>query len=315
MRGRARGAAAVTVSGMAHARDAAPRFDVVVVGSANLDLVARTARLPGPGETVTGSDYMEACGGKGVNQAIAAARAGARVAFVGAVGSDHAGEVLRAALVADGVDVAHLATVAAPTGRALIGVADSGENSIIVVPGANHALGPDHVAAARAVLASARVVLAQLEVPITVVVAAMAAAAPGATRMLNPAPAVPLPAALLASLDLIAPNEHEVGLLGGVDALRRAGVARVVVTEGSRGARLVDADGERRIPPCPARPVDTTGAGDAFCGYVAARLAAGDEVERALRAGSAAGALATETPGAVPSLPKWDMVLRKLESM
>lgn len=308
MRPRGR-AAAVTVRRVAHA------LDVVVVGSANLDLVARTARLPAPGETVTGRDYLEACGGKGVNQAIAAARAGARVAFVGAVGRDHAGDVLRAALVADGVDVAHLATVDAPTGRALIGVADSGENSIIVVPGANHAIGPAHVAAARAVIGAARVVLAQLEVPLGVVEAAMAAAGPDAIRVLNPAPAAALPAALLARLDLITPNEHEVGLLGGVDALRAAGVARVVVTEGSRGARLVDAMGERRVPAYPARPVDTTGAGDAFCGTLAARLAAGDDVERALRAGSAAGALATETAGAVPSLPKWDMVLRKLESM
>ena len=189
-------------------RRVARALDVVVIGSANLDLVARTARLPGPGETVTGRDYMEACGGKGVNQAIAAARAGARVAFVGAVGRDHAGEVLRAALVADGVDVAHLATLDAPTGRALIGVADSGENSIIVVPGANHAIDAAHVAPARATIASARVVLAQLEVPLAVVEAAMAAAAPDATRVLNPAPAAPLPASLLARLDLITPNEQ-----------------------------------------------------------------------------------------------------------
>ena len=293
-------------------RNVARAFDVVVVGSANLDLVARTARLPGPGETVTGRDYMETCGGKGVNQAVAAARTGARVAFVGAVGRDHAGEVVRAVLTADGVDVSHLATLDVPTGRALIGVADSGENAIIVVPGANHSLDPAHVVAAGAAIGGARVVLAQLEVPLAVVEAAMTAAAPAATRVLNPAPAAPLPAGLLARLDLITPNEHEVGLLGGVDALRRAGVARVVVTEGSRGARLVDAAGERRIPPYPARPVDTTGAGDAFCGTLAARLAAGDDLEAALRAGSAAGALATQVAGAVPSLPRWEAVQRHM---
>jgi ribokinase len=255
---------------------------------------------------------METCGGKGVNQAVAAARTGARVAFVGAVGRDHAGEVVRAVLTADGVDVSHLATLDVPTGRALIGVADSGENAIIVVPGANHSLDPAHVVAAGAAIGGARVVLAQLEVPLAVVEAAMTAAAPAATRVLNPAPAAPLPAGLLARLDLITPNEHEVGLLGGVDALRRAGVARVVVTEGSRGARLVDAAGERRIPPYPARSVDTTGAGDAFCGTLAARLAAGDDLEAALRAGSAAGALATQVAGAVPSLPRWEAVQRHM---
>ncbi len=120
-------------------------FDVVVVGAANLDLVARASRLPKPGETVSGSHFFEACGGKGVNQAIAAARAGARTAFIGALGRDHAGETLLAALVKDGVDVSAVQRVSAPTGRALIGVSDDGENSIIVVPGANHVISVDDI--------------------------------------------------------------------------------------------------------------------------------------------------------------------------
>ena len=144
-------------------------FDVVVVGSANLDLVARTTRLPKPGETVSGSHFFEACGGKGVNQAIAAARAGARTAFIGALGRDHAGETLLAALVKDGVDVSAVQRVSVPTGRALIGVSDDGENSIIVVPGANHAISIDDIEKHKTLISLAKVLLCQLEVPLSVV--------------------------------------------------------------------------------------------------------------------------------------------------
>lgn len=282
------------------------RFDVAVVGSANLDLVATTHRLPSPGETVIGSGYLEAPGGKGVNQAVAAARAGARVAFVGAVGDDHAGQVLRDVLAGEGIDVSSLATVPAPTGRALIGVSDDGENSIIVVPGANAEVTVAQVDAVADVIGSATAVLCQLEIPLDAVLAAMRHAR--GHRILNPAPAAPLPEELLALLTIIVPNEHEVELLGGAGTLLERGVGHVVVTEGARGARHVHAAGEDRIPPHPVQPVDTTGAGDAFCGTLGARLALGAGPVAAMRAAAVAGALATTARGAVPSLPRWEAV-------
>ena len=291
-------------------------FDVVVVGSANMDLVARVVRLPHPGETVSAHDYFEACGGKGANQAIAAARAGARTAFIGAVGSDAAGDTLRAAFVHDAVDVSLLATVREPTGRALIGVSDDAENLIIVVPGANHALSVDHIDAAAALLANAKVVLVQLEVRLAVVQRAVELAGHDTIVVLTPAPASELPDDVLRHVDVITPNEHEVALLGGAAALVARGVANVVVTQGARGALLVTRDSETRIEPFAVTPVDTTGAGDAFCGVLSARLAVAGglaELALALRAAAVGGALATQTAGAVPSLPAWSQVAAALQ--
>ncbi len=279
------------------------RFDVCVVGSANLDLVATTERLPRPGETVLGSTYAEHAGGKGLNQAVAAARAGARTTFCGAVGDDSAADQLLAVITADGIDhgsLRHLADVR--TGRALIGVSAQAENSIIVVAGANAGLLPDHVTAAAA---SARVLLTQLEVPMDTVRAALAAArAAGAITILNPAPATALTAETLALCDVLIPNEHEVEVLGGVDELLRLGARAVVVTLGSRGAKLCAPDsGELIVPAFAVDAVDTTAAGDAFCGGFATAIAAGSSFADALRFAVAAGALATTRPGAVPSLP------------
>jgi ribokinase len=284
------------------------RCDVVVVGSANLDLVAMAKRLPHPGETVSAHGYFEACGGKGANQAIASARAGARTAFVGAVGRDSAGDTLRTAFVDDDVDVRHLVTVSEPTGRALIGVSDDAENLIIVVPGANHALSTAHIDAAAAVLGSAKVLLMQLEVRLDVVRRAAELAGNDTIVVLNPAPAAELPDELLRLIDVITPNEHEVDLLGGAASLLARGVGAVVVTEGAKGARLVTREGETRIAPYPVTPVDTTGAGDAFCGALSARLALDGGLATlpgSLRAAAVAGALATQVKGAVPSLPRW----------
>ncbi len=291
-------------------------FDVVVVGSANMDLVARVVRLPHPGETVSAHDYFEACGGKGANQAIASARAGARTAFIGAVGSDAAGDTLRSAFIGDAVDVSMLATVREPTGRALIGVSDDAENLIIVVPGANHALSVDYIDAAAALLANAKVVLVQLEVRLAVVQRAVELAGRDTIVVLNPAPASELPDDVLRHVDVITPNEHEVALLGGAAALVARGVANVVVTQGARGALLVTRDGETRIEPFAVTPVDTTGAGDAFCGVLSARLAVAGglaELALALRAAAVAGALTTQTAGAVPSLPAWAQVAAALQ--
>ncbi len=289
-------------------------FDVVVVGSANLDLVARTSRLPKPGETVMGSHFFEACGGKGVNQAIAAARAGAKTAFIGALGRDHAGETLLAALVNDGVDVSAVQRVSVHTGRALIGVSDIGENSIVVVPGANHEITVADIEKNKTLISAAKVLLCQLEVPLAVVQRAFELAGSSTTRILNPAPAQVLARELLSRVDVIIPNEHEVELLGGALHLLTLGVKTVIVTQGDKGAVVVDATGTRQVDPFKVTPIDSTGAGDAFCGMLAARLAIGETVTVALRSAVIAGALATQIEGAVPSLPIWSMVQTKLES-
>lgn len=290
-------------------------FDVVVVGSANLDLVARTPRLPKPGETVTGSNYFEFCGGKGANQAIAASRAGARTAFIGALGNDHAGETLRAAFKNDNVDISAVRVVSAPTGRALIGVSDDGENSIIVIPGANHAITIDDLEMNAEIIASAKVLLCQLEVPLEVVQRAFELAGENSLRILNPAPAQSLSKDLLQLVDVITPNEHEMMLLGGPQGLLKHGVKTIIVTQGARGALMITKNGETQIPPFKVDPIDSTGAGDAFCGMLAARLAIGEPIQNALKAAVVSGALATLIEGAVPSLPLWNSVFSKLESM
>lgn len=280
---------------------ATPRADVVVVGSINLDLVATTDRLPRPGETVIGTDYHEYPGGKGLNQAVAAARSGASVAMIGRVGGDDAGRHLLSLLDDEHIDRAGVRTVSAPTGRALIGVDATAENAIIVVPGANDAVGVDDVAA----LPPAAALLAQLEVPVETVAAALAAArGQGAVTILNPAPGRHLPAALLALVDVLVPNEHEVELIGGVAVARDAGVGTVIVTLGARGVMVHTDDGARHVPAMTVTPVDTTAAGDAFCGSLAARLGTGATLDEAVDYARAAAALSTTVAGAVPSLPR-----------
>ena len=277
-------------------------FDVAVVGSVNLDLVATTHRLPGPGETVAGTGYAEHAGGKGLNQAVAAARSGASVALIAAVGDDDAGRRLRAVAEAEGIDVSMIDIVPGPTGRALITVDDRAENSIVVVPGANAFVRADAPG-------DARVVVAQLEIPNDTVIAAFRSArGHGGRTILNPAPAQRLPDELLAVCDVIIPNEHELARIGGPDTLFGRGVSAVVTTMGAAGVSVaemvdgvVDAWEQAAFD---VTPIDTTGAGDAFCGALAARLAAGAGLREAVRYAAAAGALATTTPGAVRSLPR-----------
>ncbi len=273
-------------------------IDVCVVGSANLDLVATTARIPQPGETVLGDHFAEHAGGKGLNQAVASARSGAHTAFVGALGSDRAGEYLHQVLTDDRIDTSRLTIVDRPTGRALIVVDGNGENSIVVVPGANSAVPIPQD------LPNATVVLVQLEIPIDVVEAVLRTARRNSgITVLNPAPAAELPASLIGVCDVIIPNEHEVELLGGAGALLAAGCGTVVVTRGGAGVDVITRDGTVHVPAFDVDPVDTTGAGDAFCGSLAARLAAGDDLHQAVRWAAAAGALATTVAGAVPAQP------------
>lgn len=278
-------------------------YDVVVVGSTNLDLVATVEHLPEPGETVLATSYAEHAGGKGLNQAVASRRAGADTAFITCLGTDAAGSGLHRLIVNESI-AAHVTDHDGPTGRALISVDGDAENSIVVVPGANAHLTLGAVESFRRVLERARVILCQLEVPIEAVEAALAIGkAGGARTILNPAPARDLPSSLLSLCDVIVPNQHEIAMLGGASALLEAGVGTIVVTLGARGIRVVTAEGDMEIPPYAVRALDTTGAGDAACGALAASLALGDDITTAARRASAAGALAATRSGAVPSLP------------
>lgn len=294
------------------------------MGSVNADLVVGVDRRPAPGETVLGSDLATHPGGKGANQAVAAARLGGRVGIVGRVGDDGHGALLRGALAADGVDLAHLTTTkGAPSGVALITVGPDGDNSIIVSPGANARLGPDDVDAARDMVAGASVVSFQLEVPMPAVeAAARAAAEAGGRVVLNLSPPAPVPDWLLALCDPLVVNEHEAAyLLGGdggaretAEALVRSGPRSAVVTLGPEGVVVAEGDrqgegegaGTASIPSPKADAVDTTGAGDAFTAALCLRLARGDSLRDAARYATRAGAAAVRKPGAQTSFPRPD---------
>jgi ribokinase len=285
---------------------------VTVVGSLNEDVLVAVGRLPGRGETVIGRTTTLAPGGKGANQAAAAARLGAAVRMVGRVGDDPAGDRQLAALAAAGVDTGGVhRTPGVPTGTATIPVEDgTAENLIVVVPGANAELTPADadVDAVR----DAAVVLLQLEVPVETITAAAAAAR--GTVVLTPAPPQPLPAALLDRVDVLVPNEHELVQLAGQGAAERtpaelAALARslgraAVVTLGARGALLVPGSGEPLLqPPPPVTAVDTPGAGDCFCGALGGALAGGAPLAEAVRWAVAAAALSTTGLGARGAQP------------
>lgn len=272
-------------------------FDVVVVGSCNLDLVSTTTHLPSPGETLRAVSYAEHAGGKGLNQAVACARMGARTAFIGCVGNDSAGTMLRDLLNAEGIDTSQLVSVDAPTGRAFITVDASGENTIVIVAGANA-----HVGDTRFTVPPSKVLLAQLEIQLDVVTRVFAQAH-NAITILNPAPAAPLSAELLSLCDYAVPNENEAAALGGTQFLLGAGVTTVVTTLGERGAEISDNTTTVEVAPYPIHAIDTVGAGDAFVGALCAEIARGETIEHAARIASVAGALATTVHGAVPSLP------------
>lgn len=283
-------------------------IEICVLGSVNLDLVASTSRLPRPGETVLGSEYHEYPGGKGLNQAVAAARAGAGTALCACVGDDPAGALLRDVARQAGVVVDQISVVAATaTGRALIATSSvEAQNLIVVVPGANAYLTPDSTVRA---VRGAHVVLAQLEIPVPPLIAAFRAAREqGAITILNPAPAGAATEELLSLTDFVIPNENETEELGGVEALLTAGVRHVIVTLGSSGVRFTSQSSEaapttEHVPALPVDAIDTTAAGDAFCGAFAAAISRQESILEAVRFGAAAGALATTTAGAVPSLP------------
>ncbi len=282
-------------------------MSVLVVGSANADLIVRAPHAPGPGETVLGGDYALLPGGKGANQAVAAARAGTGVTFCGAVGRDAFAPTVHAALAGAGVDRSVLRELDAATGLALITVADGGENSITVSGGANARLSPEHLPTDFTAFTH---VLMQQEIRVeTVLAAAQRARAAGGTVLLNAAPARPLAPELLRALDYLIVNEGELAALapGEAEAAARTLLARgpraVVVTLGARGSLTVTPEGALRQPAHPVEVVDTTGAGDTFCGALTAWLAAGHALPDALRAAGVAGALACTRLGAQAAMP------------
>ncbi|QSN62511.1 ribokinase [Caballeronia sp. M1242] len=301
--------------------EAGARGRVVVVGSLNMDLVARAPRLPKPGETLAGSAFAQAPGGKGANQAVAAARLGAQVAMIGCVGGDANGATLRAGLEAEGIDCAALATSAhAPTGVALIIVDDASQNAIVIVAGSNAQVTPAVIDEQEALLARADVIVCQLETPPETVRAALAAGRRlGRTTILNPAPAASaLPADWFALIDYLIPNELEAATLSGIaiatpDDARRAarmlkekGARNVIITLGAQGVFALlgdDSDGQH-LPSPKVEAVDTTAAGDTFIGGFAAELARGSAVADAIAFGQRAAALAVTREGAQPSIPR-----------
>ncbi|MGW3135332.1 ribokinase [Streptomyces sp. NPDC001139] len=283
---------------------------IVVLGSMNMDLVTYVEKAPQRGETVTGREFRTIPGGKGANQAIAAAHAGATVSMIGAVGTDPYGPRLRATLEHSGVDTDLLRTIEGPSGTAHIVVDDEGGNAIVVIPGANGTV--DHLGPGdEALIASADTLLLQLEIPMAAVVAgARAARAHGVRTVLTPAPAQPLPAELLSAVDLLVPNEYEaITLTGRTDAVEAAvalldSVPAVVVTLGAAGSLYVARGAEPLAVPAPqVTAVDSTGAGDTFVGALATALGEERPIREALRWAAAAAALSVQRPGASASMP------------
>ncbi|MGO1539099.1 MAG: ribokinase [Leucobacter sp.] len=284
---------------------------IAVLGSANIDLVVRTDRLPGPGETIFGSAFTTVPGGKGVNQAVAAQRAGGAVRFVGAVGSDSFGAQLRGALAYEGIDTAALQQFEGESGTAHITVQDSGENSIIVVPGANGKLLHLTEQARESIIGASALVM-QFELPQEVLrEGAQLAREQGIMTVLTPAPVLePLPG-LLELMDVLVPNQHEVTLLSGIDdvdeATRSLSRGRTVITTLGTDGALVARDGELvgRIPARRVDAVDTTSAGDTFVGVFIACLDRDIDLETSLRWATVASSIGVTRAGATSSMPMW----------
>ena len=299
---------------------------IVVIGSLNIDLVATTTRIPAPGETIAGRDFHIHPGGKGANQAVAIARLGYPVHMIGRIGDDLFGSQLRTSL--DQAGVGHAAVMVSPgtSGVAVIVVASTGENSIVITPGANGLLTPSDLDAHIDLLRSAGLVLAQLEIPIrTLEHLAKLCAREGLPLILDPAPAAPLPDTIFRSIAWITPNETEAAFYNPsadanapaatAQAFLERGVSGIVLKQGARGAYLATADGLRTaIAPFHVTPVDTTAAGDAFNGAFATALMLGRSPAESARFASAAAALSVTRAGAQSSMPNMDQVLALLQS-
>jgi ribokinase len=302
--------------------------NVYVVGSINMDIVARTARHPKPGETVPGKGAATYPGGKGANQAVASSKAGARTFMVGRVGGDTFGPELKEFLRAQGVSVEHVKdTDGVPTGVALIVVDDAGENTIVVVPGANGLVVADDFS--RVPVAKGDIVLSQFEIPLDTIAAVFRRCRDmGATTILNPAPAMRCPRELLELVDILLVNETELGVLSNASVngsvasvakaarnMRTSPEQKVIATLGAEGVLAIFGTDQAIVEGHKVNVVDTTAAGDTFAGALAARLAAGGSFEAALSYANAAAAICVQRPGAGPSIPSSDEVERMLEDV
>ena len=285
---------------------------VVVIGSANIDLVSSVASLPVPGETVLGNSFIKTPGGKGANQAVAASKLGGEVSFVGCVGSDQEGEILRSSLESANVNCDFLvSSTEAATGTAMIGVDGEGNNSIIVNPGANSVLTKEDIIAAQEIVGSAQVVLMQLEIPSNCLEVAVEIA--NGITILNPAPVVDISKELLKKIDVLIPNRIELGHLSNKEsfnsldevetAAKSLDIETVIVTLGSEGALLVSDNQTELVSSPVVESVDTTGAGDAFCGSLAESLSKGLSFLESVEQSVIAGALSTTNHGAQISMP------------
>ncbi len=297
---------------------------IVVVGSINMDLVYQVARLPQPGETLTGNSFRQVHGGKGANQAVASARMNADVSMIGRIGDDAVGAELIAGLRDEAVDATHVKTsVGSSSGIAVIGVEDSGQNCITVIPGANGLVTSADILAAESVIATADVLLLQLEIPVAAVITAIRIARQhDVLTILDPAPALKTFPAELLCIDVVCPNESEASVITGlpvtnieeaIDASRHLhslGVRIAIITLGSHGCVVCDdSDNPQHVPSFPVTAVDTTAAGDAFAGALGFCLAQGQPILDALRFASAAGALASTRHGAQPAMPRHNEVV------
>lgn len=306
------------------------RAKVTVVGSSNTDMVVKVSELPKPGQTVLGGRFLQAAGGKGANQAVAAARAGADVAFVARVGQDHLGDQAVDNFRKDGIRCDYVfRDPELPSGVALILVDEDGENLIAVAPGSNATLSIEDVETARAAIEQADAVLLQLEIPLETAYRCIEiAAAAGRTVILNPAPAPerPIPQSVLSRVTILIPNESELALLSGQPAattpqqeaachvLREQGVGAVVLTRGKEGVLVTDEEGPRPHPAFRVKAVDTVGAGDCFSACLAVALAEGNDLDTACRFAMAAAAISVTREGAQPSLPTRNEIEQFLES-
>lgn len=295
---------------------------IVVVGSSNTDLIIKTERIPAPGETILGGEFFTAHGGKGANQAVAAARLGGQVTFIACIGKDDFGDRSVEQFGKDGIDTSFiLRDEKTPSGVALITVDKKGENSIVVAAGSNGALTPEDIRNSASAIGKAGILLVQLEIPIPAVKEAVKAAHDsGATVILNPAPACPLSRDILENVDIITPNETEASILSGIrvtdlasaekaaEKILEMGVGKVIITMGAEGSYLVTANEKRQFPSIKVNATDTTAAGDAFNGALAYSIARDVPLAESIGFANIVGAVSATRFGAQPSLPTLEEV-------